>query len=558
MRHSWPKGTRFKEVRLDVQDRSCQTCDGPTYVKDYKDRRIWTLDGPQKLVSQMTLCGDNQCDGSHELFIAEVETLIAPPRWILGWDAFAQLGHRRFAKSWSVPEIQEELVDVFGIRVSADCIEDYIGRYQVILAARQNDPVRLAAEYAKVSSVILSIDGLQPEKGHETLYTVRDLTAKRVWFAEALVSSSAAEVTRLLERAKEWAANLGKPVRAWVSDKQDAFVTGIAALFPGVPHRYCQNHFLRDVAEAVLDLDSTAKVRMRKKVRGLRAIERELLEAQQPKEEPVTPQTDTAEQVALDYCTAVRGILNKNQGGPLDPPGLRMADSLSEVRESIQASLDAGVAGNVTSKLERLNACIDRGLSAIAGVPERTRSYVQDLAAVFGTLDPEKGSSEQRETQFASMLERFRLTQDPVLISMGKVMENWQLGLFAGGDGLDHLRDNLDLERWFRYPKAHQRKIHGHKHVGTSVVEEGPSLLLALDAHLSHRRPFDIEELVPYFGARPSVGELVAIERRKIMRRASSRKQRKALLTEFERRLRTQAHEQASRVSDSSQTAHHA
>lgn len=558
MRHSWPKGTRFKEVRLHVQDRSCQACDEPTYVKDYKDRRVWTLDGPERLVSQMTLCGDNECAGSHELFIAEAETLIAPPRWILGWDAFAHLGQRRFAKSWSVPEIQEELVDVFGIRLSDDCIEDYIGRYQVILAARQNDPVRLAAEYARVSSVILSIDGLQPEKGHETLYTVRDLTAKRVWFAEALVSSSAAEVARLLERAKEWAEKLGKPVRAWVSDKQDAFVTGIAALFPGIPHRYCQNHFLRDVAEAVLELDSSAKVTMRAKVRGLRAIEREILEEQQSTEQVVTQKSDTAEKVAMDYCTAVRGILNKNQGGPLDPPGLRMADSLSDVRASIQASLDAGVAGSATTKLERLNGCIDRGLNAIAGVPEKTRSYVHELESVFATLDPEKGSSEQRETQFASMLERFRLTQDPVLNSMSKVMESWQLGLFAGGDALDHLRDNLDLERWFRYPKSHQRKINGHKHVGTSVVEEGPSLLLALDAHLSHRRPFEIEELLPYFGARPSKGELLAVERRKIMRRASSRKQRKALLTEFERRLRTQAHEQASRASDRSQTAHHA
>ena len=30
----------------------------------------------------------------------------------------------------------------------------------------------------------------------------------------------------------------------WLSDKQDAFVTGIAAEFPEVPHRYCDNHFL--------------------------------------------------------------------------------------------------------------------------------------------------------------------------------------------------------------------------------------------------------------------------------------------------------------------------
>jgi len=55
---------------------------------------------------------------------------------------------------------------------------------------------------------------------------------------------------------------LGKRVRLWISDKQDAFLSGIAAEFPGVPHRYCENHFLRDVAQPVLEM-ARAKVQMR-------------------------------------------------------------------------------------------------------------------------------------------------------------------------------------------------------------------------------------------------------------------------------------------------------
>jgi len=35
---------------------------------------------------------------------------------------------------------------------------------------------------------------------------------------------------------------LNKTVSLWISDKQDAFVTGVAAEFPDVPHRYCDNH----------------------------------------------------------------------------------------------------------------------------------------------------------------------------------------------------------------------------------------------------------------------------------------------------------------------------
>ena len=146
-----------------------------------------------------------------------------------------------------------------------------------MLAARQQDPESLRRHYAATAEIILSIDGLQPEKGHETLYVVRELTGKRVWFAEPLLSATAAEVRRLIAKAKQWAESLGKPVALWLSDKQDAFVTGIAAEFPEVPHRYCDNHFLRDLAKPVLEADSHAKVQMRKKVRGLRTIEQAVL-----------------------------------------------------------------------------------------------------------------------------------------------------------------------------------------------------------------------------------------------------------------------------------------
>ena len=106
---------------------------------------------------------------------------------------------------------------------------------------------------------------------------MRELTQKRVWFAEPLLAATNEEVQRLIAKAKEWAAFLGKTIVLWVSDKQDAFVKGIAAEFPGVTHRYCDNHFLRDAAKPVMEADSHAKVQMRRKVRGLRKIEQAVL-----------------------------------------------------------------------------------------------------------------------------------------------------------------------------------------------------------------------------------------------------------------------------------------
>ena len=176
-----------------------------------------------------------------------------------------------------MPQIRAELCDSYQVRISDDGIEDYLHRYQTMVAARHQDPTEMAQAYQGVNDLILSIDGLQPEKGHETLYVVRELRRWRVWFAEPLLSSGAEEVRRLLEQARHWAQRLGLPVRLWISDKQEAFVSGIAQVFPGVPHRYCENHFLRDLAKPVLEADSKAKVAMRRKVRGLRSIERDVL-----------------------------------------------------------------------------------------------------------------------------------------------------------------------------------------------------------------------------------------------------------------------------------------
>lgn len=348
MSHVWPEGTEFRRLELGVEDRSCSLCSGFMHVCDHRIRHVFTLGGSLEIVCRLTHCPDPACDGSHRTVSPEAEMSIAPPKWAVAWDVFAWIGHRRFARHWSVPQIHQELADTYGIALSPDAIELYIRRYQTMLAARQQDPAGLRKAYRKIRSVVISIDGLQPEKGHETLYVVRELRARRVWFSTALISSAGPEVRELVAQARRWAKAIGKPVVGLISDKQDTLVQAIAAEFPGIPHRYCANHFLRDLAKPMLKRDSEAKVQMRRKVRGLRAIEKEVL-AQQRSDTKAPARTGRGRKTAgsaqsqggakttvLKYCAAVRGILNDDQGGPLSPPGLKMSDALGELRRSIR------------------------------------------------------------------------------------------------------------------------------------------------------------------------------------------------------------------------------
>jgi hypothetical protein len=576
MRLPWPEDTVFRRLVLDVETDHCEHCGAVLHVCDHRFHRLHTLQGPLELVCRLAHCSDRVCPARAETLSPAAELAITLPWWLIGWDAFCWIGQRRFARHWSVPQIQAELQEAYHIDLSRDTLVNYLRRYQNLVAARQQDPQQLAGAYRRLQSVVLTIDGLQPEKGHETLYVVREINAKRVWFGEALLSSSTDEVRRLLIRAHEWADRLGLPVRLWLSDKQDAFVKGIAAEFPGVPHRYCQNHFLRDLAKPTLEKDSHAKVQMRKQVRGLRAIEREVLEqrrhdkapdeAQQevpplqaeatasrsaggdvgegatpapPSAQDVAPLrgggsvaeplagNDTAAGVVLDYCAAVRGILNDDQGGPLHPPGLRMAEALGEVKESLERNLALHKPGPAHGQLERLAGCIANGLACVKAEQEEVRQQVEEIAKVAATLREDSGNRKERRGRYEKLQQEYQAKGGEFYGRLGRLLLSWLAGLFLGPrarKGEKGLQDNLDLERWFRKPKRHERQIHGRRHAGVRIVQEGATLVLVLDAHDAHPGPFTAEELLPYWPAEEPLEQQEALQRRKVMRRARSKK----------------------------------
>lgn len=136
------------------------------------------------------------------------------------------------------------------------------------------------------------------------------------------------------------------------------------------------------------------------------------------------------------------------------------------------------------------------------------------------------------------MIERFSRKEDPIHRQMVQVMTSFFAGLFVGEGKFEEVRDNLDLERWFRLPKSHERRIHGHRHAGIRIVLEGPTLVHALDAHAAHPEPFTVDDLLPHRRARAPQCQEQALNRRKIMRKARSKKKRPLLLADLERRYR--------------------
>ncbi len=160
------------------------------------------------------------------------------------------------------------------------------------------------------------------------------------------------------------------------------------------------------------------------------------------------------------------------------------------------------------------------------------------IAEVAATLKPGTEDISERQEQFEALIDRFEATEDPIRLGMAAVMLSFLDGLFVGEEEYEAIRDNLDLERWFRLPKGHERRIHGHRHAGIRLVLDGATLVLALDAHAAHPGPFTVDDLLPYRTAREPPCQIKARGRRTIMRRARSKKNRPLLLAELERRYR--------------------
>ncbi len=168
--------------------------------------------------------------------------------------------------------------------------------------------------------LIISIDGIQPDKGNETVYLVRDVLTGRVLAAENVRVSDTETIKRLLAPV----VALKLPVLGAVSDAQESLCQAIAALWPDVPHQLCQFHYLREAAKPIFEADRHAKVLLKKEVRGVRPIERAL-----------ESREDEEATAIRGYCLAVRSALTDDGRPPLCASGLKLRDRL----EAIGASL---------------------------------------------------------------------------------------------------------------------------------------------------------------------------------------------------------------------------
>ena len=117
--------------------------------------------------------------------------------------------------------------------------------------------------------MILAIDGLQPDVGHEVLWVIRDCLSGEVLLARSLLLGPAAGPGRAAGRGPATPLGCRSPGSSPTASTRSARRSPQA--LPGVPHQLCQFHYLREAARPIYEADRHAKKELKKKVRGVRA-----------------------------------------------------------------------------------------------------------------------------------------------------------------------------------------------------------------------------------------------------------------------------------------------
>ena len=315
-----PRPPAQREVRLTPLREHCVSCEQRLWVAYHAQRTLMTFRGLVRLTLVVRRCRNAGCALYHLPYRAEEEGAWALPHGEFGLDIITVIGQLRYGEHRSIPEIHQRLVQR-GVSIAQRTVTDLLERYEELVALHLADEERLLERLKQQGQVILAIDGMQPDVGHEVLWVIRDCVSGEVLLARSLLSSTQKDLSALLGEVTE---ALSVPIRGVISDGQKTIRKAVAKLLPGVPHQLCQFHYLREAAKPIFEADRHAKAQLKQQVRGVRPIERAL-----------EGQEDEQAQAIHGFCLAVRSALTDDGRPPLAASGLKLHERLTQISDSL-------------------------------------------------------------------------------------------------------------------------------------------------------------------------------------------------------------------------------
>jgi len=327
MARTTPRPTPTATRTLQPLGRHCPLCGETMWAAYHNYRTITTLEDVLHLTLQIRRCLNRACPHFRRPYRPEAEGRLALPKHEFGLDVVAWVGTLRYAQHRSLPEIHQHLRQR-GVAIAPRTVNHLLERYDELLTLALTDTTRLQRITQAQGRVLLALDGLQPDVGHEVLWVLRDCLSGEVLLACSLLSATQADLAVLLRTVQQ---TVQVPIVGVISDGQLSIRGAVAEVFPEVPHQLCHFHYLREAAKPIYEADRHAKKELKKRVRGVRPIERRL-----------EGRSDPEAEVIRGYCAAVRSALTDDGRPPLDASGLKLHDRLGTIAASLEQGAKRG------------------------------------------------------------------------------------------------------------------------------------------------------------------------------------------------------------------------
>jgi hypothetical protein len=297
-------------------------------------RTVITLEEVIKLTHAGYRCPDAQCPGHQRTYRSVEADALALPGMTYGLDIVLLVGRLRLREHRTVDEIHQELLkrlEPRGVKIARREILYLFEAYCTLLrvASLVKDDQEWLGQVEKNGGIIVSVDGIQPEKGNETVYLVRDALTGRVLAAENVMSSETAVMEELLRPV----VALGVKVLGTITDAQESELLAVEQLWPNVPHQVCQFHALRDASKSAFEADRKVKTAMRKTMQPkVRAVRKQL-----KRDIPKVVQAEAEQLAVLDaYATGILTALNRDGTAPFDYAAVQAGEDLDEIAASLE------------------------------------------------------------------------------------------------------------------------------------------------------------------------------------------------------------------------------
>lgn len=282
-----------------------------------------------------------------------------------GRDIVLWAGDQHVRENVALARVHRRLVADFRVPICERSVGNLVNDYLALGQCVAGDSGRVRERLKRQGGIVLCVDGVHFDEVSPVLYVQREAISGEVLYAERRLAQGKDDLVAMLRRSAELAAEIGVPIMGIASDKERGLVPAIAEVFPGVPHQFCQTHFLQNVAAPLKEDEQALARAVKETVLAVRRVQRTIerrfpaaaaggraVEAKPAAEvggsapRGAAPDDTAGAEARIAAALARAGATAGMVSGRAitDPPGLKRIQRLQEVRAAVdQAAQKKGL-----------------------------------------------------------------------------------------------------------------------------------------------------------------------------------------------------------------------